>query len=69
MNRLMRLGSLRSSSIIFNINQNGRRSLMTSKPLSAGFTKDFKPGPYPKTEEERIAAAKKYGLRLNFFFK
>lgn len=27
------------------------------------WNKDFKPGPYPKTEEERAAAAKKYGLQ------
>jgi hypothetical protein len=26
------------------------------------WNKDWKPGPYPKTEAERIAAAKKYGL-------
>lgn len=35
--------------------------------MSYGFfipdhAKDFKPGPYPKTEDERIAAAKKYNL-------
>jgi NADH dehydrogenase (ubiquinone) 1 beta subcomplex subunit 8 len=27
-----------------------------------GWNKDFKPGPYPKTQAEREAAAKKYGL-------
>lgn len=27
------------------------------------FEKDFLPGPYPKTEEERRAAAKKYGMQ------
>ncbi|XP_037038278.1 NADH dehydrogenase [ubiquinone] 1 beta subcomplex subunit 8, mitochondrial [Bradysia coprophila] len=26
------------------------------------WNKDFKPAPYPKTEEERVAAAKKYNL-------
>ena len=26
------------------------------------WNKDWKPGPYPKTDAERIAAAKKYGL-------
>jgi len=26
------------------------------------FNRDFMPGPYPKTEEERRAAAKKYGM-------
>jgi len=29
----------------------------------AYWNKDWKPGPYPKTPEERTAAAKKYGLR------
>ena len=29
---------------------------------SGGWIKDWKPGPPPKTEEERIAAAKKYNL-------
>lgn len=28
----------------------------------AGWNKDYKPGPYPKTEAERAAAAKKYNL-------
>lgn len=28
----------------------------------AGWNKDYKPGPYPKTEKEREAAAKKYYL-------
>lgn len=26
------------------------------------WNKDWKPGPYPKTDAERIAAAKKYGM-------
>lgn len=35
--------------------------------LSAGpmpVNKDWMPGPYPETQAEREAAAKKYGLRL-----
>lgn len=28
----------------------------------AGWNKDYKPGPYPKTDKEREAAAKKYYL-------
>lgn len=28
------------------------------------WNKDFAPGPYPKTEAERIAAAKKYGIPI-----
>ncbi|KAJ8979041.1 hypothetical protein NQ317_010292 [Molorchus minor] len=28
------------------------------------WNKDYKPGPYPKTEAERAAAAEKYGLPL-----
>ena len=31
--------------------------------VSAAWNKDWKPGPYPKTEAERAAAAKRYGLR------
>ena len=30
--------------------------------LSGGWVRDWKPGPPPKTAEERIAAAKKYNL-------
>jgi len=30
----------------------------------AYWNKDWKPGPYPRTPEERAAAAKKYGMRL-----
>jgi len=30
----------------------------------AYWNKDWKPGPFPKTPEERAAAAKKYGLRI-----
>ncbi|XP_065927450.1 uncharacterized protein [Magallana gigas] len=42
-----------------------KRSISTS-PRSLGgvyFEKDFFPGPYPKTEEERLKAAKKYGMQ------
>ncbi|RNA29380.1 NADH dehydrogenase [ubiquinone] 1 beta subcomplex subunit mitochondrial [Brachionus plicatilis] len=54
MNRL----ALVRSSILFN----QARAFSCSKP-NLVFGKDFKPGPYPKTEAERIAAAKKYGLK------
>jgi len=30
----------------------------------AYWNKDWKPGPYPRTPEERAAAAKKYGMRI-----
>jgi NADH dehydrogenase (ubiquinone) 1 beta subcomplex subunit 8 len=30
----------------------------------AYWNKDWKPGPYPRTAEERAAAAKKYGMRV-----
>jgi len=30
--------------------------------LVAGWNKDYKPAPYPQTEKERLAAAKKYYL-------
>lgn len=29
------------------------------------WNKDYKPGPYPKTEEERIIAAEKYGIPIS----
>jgi hypothetical protein len=32
--------------------------------LCLDWNKDWKPGPYPKTPEERASAAKKYGMRL-----
>ncbi len=41
-----------------------KRTFLKCQPLLAGNVKDYKPGPYPKTNEERIAAAKKYGLRF-----
>ncbi|KAL3076271.1 hypothetical protein niasHS_013542 [Heterodera schachtii] len=47
-----------------------RRSLHTSAPLCRGavsqpgwYPRDHMPGPYPRNEEERRAAAIKYGLR------
>lgn len=33
-----------------------------SNNIFTDWNKDFKPGPIPTTEEERKAAAKKYGL-------
>ncbi|KAL3881561.1 hypothetical protein ACJMK2_027987 [Sinanodonta woodiana] len=38
------------------------RSVSTSRFLQAEWNKDWKPGPYPKTPEEKAAAAKKYNL-------
>ncbi|CAH1799857.1 unnamed protein product [Owenia fusiformis] len=46
------------------------RQFLVNKHLPASLTtrtywnKDWKPGPYPKTQAEREAAAKKYGLRI-----
>lgn len=40
------------------------RKVHTGRPLAAYWNKDWAPGPYPKTQEEREAAAKKYGLRI-----
>lgn len=54
MNRL----ALTRSSILFN----QVRAFSYSRPTLV-FAKDFKPGPYPRTEAERKAAAKKYGLK------
>ncbi|XP_055840451.1 NADH dehydrogenase [ubiquinone] 1 beta subcomplex subunit 8, mitochondrial [Episyrphus balteatus] len=36
--------------------------LVTASRTAAHWNKDFKPGPFPKTQEERDAAAKKYNL-------
>lgn len=33
-------------------------------PPASGLTKDQLPGPYPRTAEERAAAAKKYNMRV-----
>jgi len=70
MNRLLKLRCLNNmaSSVLFKsgqkqVQQALTRNISYTKPLLAGFTKDFKPGPYPKTEAERIAAAKKYGMK------
>ena len=70
MNRLIKLRCLNNmaSSVLFKSSQKQVqqaliRNISHTKPLLAGFTKDFKPGPYPKTEAERIAAAKKYGMK------
>ncbi len=70
MNRLIKLRCLNNmaSSVLFKsgqkqVQQALTRNISYTKPLLAGFTKDFKPGPYPKTEAERIAAAKKYGMK------
>ncbi|XP_014260779.1 NADH dehydrogenase [ubiquinone] 1 beta subcomplex subunit 8, mitochondrial [Cimex lectularius] len=42
--------------------QVARRSICSGSALRAAWNKDWMPGPYPKTEEERLAAAKKYNL-------
>ena len=54
---LFKLNNFESKSLII-------RTISNSKALQSGFARDFKPGPYPKTEAERIAAAKKYGMRF-----
>jgi hypothetical protein len=68
MNRLTRIQALRRSLVFSNKfesikNQVPIRAIANSKVLMGGFAKDFKPGPYPRTEAERVAAAKKYGLK------
>ena len=42
---------------------NDVKYLNTTRILNSTFPKDVQPGPYPVTEEQRIAAAKKYGMR------
>lgn len=41
---------------------NWQRCAVLYQSVRNHWNKDFKPGPYPKTPEEREAAAKKYGL-------
>jgi hypothetical protein len=41
---------------------NDSKFINTSKILNGHFPKDVKPGPFPVTEEQRVAAAKKYGM-------
>jgi NADH dehydrogenase (ubiquinone) 1 beta subcomplex subunit 8 len=41
---------------------NVRKSALFYQSIRNHWNKDFKPGPYPRTPEEREAAAKKYGL-------
>ena len=61
MNQLVRLRWTKSgASVLFNTLT---RSVSTSQTLYAGYAKDYMPGPYPKTEVERIAAARKYRMR------
>jgi hypothetical protein len=62
MNNLMKLRYPRVSSLL--LNTVCKRNISNTPALYGGFAKDFKPGPYPKTEKERIAAAEKYGLRF-----
>ncbi|KAG9345957.1 hypothetical protein JZ751_007772 [Albula glossodonta] len=39
-------------------------TLMAGARTASGLSKDMLPGPYPKTPEERAAAAKKYNMRV-----
>uniref|UniRef100_T1I6Q6 Uncharacterized protein n=1 Tax=Rhodnius prolixus TaxID=13249 RepID=T1I6Q6_RHOPR len=39
-----------------------KRSFSATPSILAHWNKDWKPGKYPTTEEEKLAAAKKYGL-------
>lgn len=50
--------SLLKSKLLFNAS----RQFTTSLVRNAYWNKDWKPGPFPKTEAERLEAAKKYGL-------
>lgn len=65
MNRLVRLRSVNASVLFKAVQQQQAitRSLALSAPVLSGQAKDFKPGPYPKTEAERRAAAEKYNMR------
>lgn len=43
-------------------NMDAKRANIRCFFVVAGWNKDFKPAPFPKTEKERLAAAKKYYL-------
>ncbi|XP_047465145.1 NADH dehydrogenase [ubiquinone] 1 beta subcomplex subunit 8, mitochondrial [Mugil cephalus] len=42
----------------------GITALLSGSRAASGISKDSLPGPYPKTPEERAAAAKKYNMRV-----
>jgi hypothetical protein len=72
MNRLTSLNKL-NTSLIFELKnlskiQQQKKSFSKCQYMLAGNVKDYKPGDYPKNEQERIAAAKKYGLRYKFSY-
>ncbi|KAK4309205.1 hypothetical protein Pmani_019131 [Petrolisthes manimaculis] len=51
-----------SRGILISRQYSGLLGLQTTRYAGA-WNKDWMPGPYPKTEEERLRAARKYGLR------
>ena len=65
MNNLLKLASMRAPRLV--LSKASVRSISNSKAACAGSLRDFAPGPYPKTEEERIKAAKKYGMKYERF--
>ncbi|MCL4137090.1 UNVERIFIED_CONTAM: hypothetical protein GTU68_023928 [Idotea baltica] len=50
--------------IQFRLLQRNSSLLCTAVRNAGAWNRDWKPGPYPKTQEEREAAAKKYGLHI-----
>ncbi|GAB1597326.1 NADH dehydrogenase [ubiquinone] 1 beta subcomplex subunit 8, mitochondrial-like [Argonauta hians] len=54
---------LRAASVLRSVScVNPTRSLHVGSPLAAYWNKDWAPGQFPETKEERDKAAKKYGL-------
>ncbi|CAL1271902.1 unnamed protein product [Larinioides sclopetarius] len=51
------ISSLKSKPIVFN----ATKTIVRNSSITT-WNKDWKPGPYPRTKEERIAAAKKYKM-------
>ena len=51
-----------ASKLLFRTNSSSVRAISTTTVKQGHFAKDFKPGQYPESEAERVAAAKKYGM-------
>uniref|UniRef100_A0A1B0BFT4 NADH dehydrogenase [ubiquinone] 1 beta subcomplex subunit 8, mitochondrial n=1 Tax=Glossina palpalis gambiensis TaxID=67801 RepID=A0A1B0BFT4_9MUSC len=53
---------MKTLKLVKNLSKGNQLLMRQSARTMAGWNKDYKPGAYPKTEEERAIAAKKYNL-------
>ncbi|XP_046444273.1 NADH dehydrogenase [ubiquinone] 1 beta subcomplex subunit 8, mitochondrial-like [Daphnia pulex] len=56
------MAALLKKSLLHPVLRNNGVARLQFVRLAGYWNKDWKPGPYPKTDAERIAAAKKYGM-------